>query len=712
MEIPVQNLKVNTNVLYHPRVSYDWIISPRTVNHFGWGYNQNNQTGPDLTNGLQWGEKLGLKGIPNGAFPTLRMESYNFNRDPGDGFNRFWHKTYVFTDTLSTVKGRHNLKIGGEYRRLSVVDQTTSSSGVFRFNRVETAFPSTALRATTGNSFASYLLGLVNRGDGLISEITAHSLYGYLAGFIQDDFKLRSNLTLNLGLRWDLFLPVTERNDYYSVMDPTLPNPGAGGRLGAMVFAGTGPNRAGRRRLTEGIDYRAFSPRLGLAWSLNRRTVLRTGYGISYIGTAPLSGTGNWSFSQGFQVFPSFQSQDQGLTPAFNWGDGFPQNFDRPPLISPAFGIGQLVHMWAPDHHKPAYRQDWNFGLQFQMAQDWLLDVNYVGAKGTHLQSGLFNANQVHPRYLALRELLVRPISDPAVAAAGFGLPYPGFRGSLAQALRPFPQYTDVGTFGVPGFSIDSAPLGHSTYHAMQAKVEKQYTKGLFLLASYTWAKSLTDSNSNWGGFFSSGARDRYNRGLEKGLSLFDVPHRVTTALNYELPVGAGRKLAGGARGPIRKLLEGWQVNAILTYQSGFPLLAVAQNTLPLFNTRNVPDVVPGVPQARSTSNFDPAKDRLLNIGAFRNPAPFTFGNAPSVLNARDFPKFSEDFGVVKRTYITEKANVEFRFEMFNAFNRVVFGFGRFGGGATNVSTPVNFGRVSSQENAARQGQFALRINF
>lgn len=279
MEIPVQNLKVNTNVLYHPRVSYDWIISPRTVNHFGWGYNQNNQTGPDLTNGLQWGEKLGLKGIPNGAFPTLRMESYNFNRDPGDGFNRFWHKTYVFTDTLSTVKGRHNLKIGGEYRRLSVVDQTTSSSGVFRFNRVETAFPSTALRATTGNSFASYLLGLVNRGDGLISEITAHSLYGYLAGFIQDDFKLRSNLTLNLGLRWDLFLPVTERNDYYSVMDPTLPNPGAGGRLGAMVFAGTGPNRAGRRRLTEGIDYRAFSPRLGLAWSLNRRTVLRTGYG-------------------------------------------------------------------------------------------------------------------------------------------------------------------------------------------------------------------------------------------------------------------------------------------------------------------------------------------------------------------------------------------------------------------------------------------------
>ena len=171
-----------------------------------------------------------------------------------------------------------------------------------------------------------------------------------------------------------------------------------------------------------------------------------------------------------------------------------------------------------------------------------LLDVNYVGAKGTRLQSGLFNANQVHPRHLALGEdLLLKPIDDPAVVAAGFSRPYPGFSGSLAQALRPFPQYTNVGTYGVPGFSLDMAPVGHSTYNALQIKMEKRYSRGLFLLGSYTWAKNLTNASSGWGGFFSTGARDRYNWGLEKALSPFDASNRAVMAFNYELPFGPGK---------------------------------------------------------------------------------------------------------------------------------------------------------------------------
>ena len=706
---PFQNIKANTNWIYHPRINYTWIISPRTVNHFAWGFNRNDQTGEDLTNAMQWGEQLGLQGIPDGAFPTLRMDFYNFNRDPGDGANKFWHKTNVFTNTLSTVMGRHNLKIGGEYRWLHVTDQTTSSSGVYRFSRNETAAP--ARRATTGDSFASYLLGLVDKGDGLISESTVEPIYQYGALFVQDDFKIRSNLTLNLGLRWDVYVPIIERNNFYSVMDPNRPNPGAGGIPGAAVFAGVD---GAPRRLTEGIDYKAFAPRLGLAWSLNPKTVVRTGYGISYTATAPLAGTGNWSFAQGFQVFPSFQSQDQGLTPAFDWDDGFPQDFDPPPFISPTYGLGGLIHMWAPGHHRPSYRQDWNFGIQYQIVANLLLDVNYVGAKGTRLQSGLFNANQVHPRHLALGEdLLLKPIGDPAVVAAGISPPYPGFRGSLAQALRPFPQYTNVGTYGVPGFSLDMAPVGHSTYNALQIKLEKRYSRGLFLLSSYTWAKNLTNASSGWGGFFSTAARDRYNWGLEKALSPFDVSNRAVIAFNYELPFGPGKALGGRTRGVLGKFLKGWQINGILTYQSGYPLMAVAQNTLPLFNARNVPDVVSGASQARSTDNFDPGRgDRLLNIDAFRDPAPLTFGNAPSMLNVRDFPKFKEDFGIVKRTYIGETANIEFRFEMFNAFNRTTLGFGRFGGGATNVSNPASFGKVSRQENSPRQGQVVLRINF
>ena len=705
---PMQNIKQNTNWIYHPRINYTWIISARTFNHFSWGYNRNDQTGEDLTNAMQWGQQLGLSGIPDGAFPTLRMDFYNFNRDPGDGANKFWHKTNVFSDTVSTVKGRHNLKFGGEYRWLHVTDQTTSSSGVYRFSRNETADPSR--RATTGSSFASYLLGLVDKGDGLISEITAEPIYQYGALFVQDDFKLRSNLTLNLGLRWDVYIPIIEQNNFYSVMDPLKPNPGAGGIPGAMVFAGVD---GAPRRLTEGTDKKAFAPRLGLAWSVTPKTVVRTGYGISYTATAPLSGTGNWSFAQGFQVFPSFQSQDQGLTPAFNWDDGFPQDFSPPPNTEATFGINGLVHQWAPNHHKPSYRQNWNFGIQYQIVPNMLLDVNYVGAKGTRLQSGLFNANQLHPRHLPLGDLLLKRITDPAVVAAGFSPPYQGFSGSLAQALRPFPQYTNVGTYGVPGFSLDMAPVGHSTYNALQVKLEKRYSKGLFLLSSFTWAKNLTDASSGWGGFWSPAARDRYNRGLEKALSVMDVAGRAIFAFNYELPFGPGKAFGGSVGGAMGKFLEGWQINGIMTYQSGFPLMSAAANTLPLFNSRNVPDVVPGAIQARSTNNFDPGRDdRLLLVDAFSDPEPLTFGDAPSVLNVRDFPKFKEDFGIVKRTYIGETVNIEFRFEWFNAFNRTTLGFGRFGGGSTNISNPATFGKVNRQENSPRQGQVVLRVNF
>ena len=161
------------------------------------------------------------------------------------------------------------------------------------------------------------------------------------------------------------------------------------------------------------------------------------------------------------------------------------------------------------------------------------------------------------------------------------------------------------------------------------------------------------------------------------------------------------------------KFLEGWQINGIMTYQSGFPLMSAAANTLPLFNSRNVPDVVPGAIQARSTNNFDPGRDdRLLLVDAFSDPEPLTFGDAPSVLNVRDFPKFKEDFGIVKRTYIGETVNIEFRFEWFNAFNRTTLGFGRFGGGSTNISNPATFGKVNRQENSPRQGQVVLRVNF
>lgn len=681
------------------RFSYDWVISPTLLNHFAAGFTRQKQLLVADEQGQGWGEKLGLRGVNNGPFPVVFIAPFTEWGNNQDLLSTI-SATWAFADSLSWVKGKHNLKFGVDFRKYQNNFRQGERSGSFSFSRNETAFPSAALRATTGNAFASFLLGAVDSGSLLINEVTRGMRFPYFATYVQDDIKLTRTFTLNLGLRWDLFVPITEVNNNYSVMDPTVPNPAAGGRLGALIFAGDGPGRTGRSRLTDGIAYKNFGPRVGFAWTVFPRMVVRGGYGISYYQTGALGGGNAKPPSFGFTANPTFFSQDQGNTPGFNWDNGFPQNYDRPPTINPGFGIGSGTSMWNSSAILPSYTQSFNLTTQYQITPTLMFDVGWVGAKSTRLSTGVFNVNQVDPRYLSYGNLLTQPINDPAVIAAGFTRPYPGFNGSLAQALRPFPQYAGVDT-------IRSENVGNSTYHSLQAKVEKQYANGLFLLASYTWAKTLTDSSSALSGFFSTSARDSYNRRLEKSLSVFDIPHRAVLAMNYELPIGPGKKFAnvGGVTG---KIIGGWQINTILNYQSGEPIGVGVNNTLPLFNSRNLPNMVNGVDPNLPHNNFDPAKDLWLNINAFSAPAPFTYGNAASVLpNSRNAINLNEDIGITKRTYFAERFNVEFRFEMFNAFNRT-----RFSGPATNISDPFNFGKVTAQANSPRTAQFALKFVY
>jgi hypothetical protein len=354
--------------------------------------------------------------------------------------------------------------------------------------------------------------------------------------------------------------------------------------------------------------------------------------------------------------------------------------------------------MWWDNANKPMYKQDFNFTVERQLAANLSLDVAYVGAKSTRLNTGAVNPDQLNPIYLSLGGLLQNDINSPAVAAAGFRAPYPGFTGSLAQALRPFPQYTGVGT-------EQSANIGNATYHSLQTKLEKRFSQGLWLLTSYTWSKTITDSNSTLGSFFSPGARDNYNRAIEKGLAVFDVPHRLVVGFNYELPIGPGKPLL--SKGVASKILGGWQVNGILTYQAGVPIQISANNTLPIFNGGNTPNSIPGQKVSSSCSGFDPNAARLLNAGAFSVPGTNQFGNSAQVLpNTRNCPVYNEDFGLMKKFYIRESIYFEFRFEMFNAFNRVVFG-----SPASNINNS-NFGQVTSQANTPRNGQAALKFYF
>jgi hypothetical protein len=690
------------------RLTHDFIVSPNLLNHFSAGFTREGQFWRTLSADQDWPNKLGLRGVetgPGNAFPLVTFTSGGYHTFGGGGIASFTdanqksvgsqvNNVWQAADTVSWIRGNHSFKFGMDARW----NQTNGadfflSQGRFQFNSLETALPG---RAGTGDAFSSFLLGAVDIGRLNILAVVPGNRYRYLAGFVQDDWRVTRDLTLNLGLRYDIFFPRSERFDNMSGFDPSLANPGASGRLGAIAFLGDGPGRTGRGSFAD-TEYKNFGPRFGFAYNLMDQTVLRGGYGIFYApGNATAGLRSSQTFGYGFNVAHVVQTPNTGVTPAFNWDQGVPQTFVPPPSIRPDVANGSEVHYIGAGDGRPPYFQDWSFGIQREFPASMLVEVAYVGNKGTRLGNGLVNLNEVDPQYLRLGSLLTQAADSPAAQAAGIALPYPGFRGTVQQALRPYPQFL--------GIINRSNPNGNSTYHSLQTKLEKRLSSGLSFLAAYTWSKSLSDSDIQAGG--GPGGQTTYNRALEKAISTNDVPHSLAISYLYELPFGPGRRFLN-QRGAIGKIAGGWTFTGIHRYQTGKPIVLTANNTLPLFNAALRPNVVAGVERQLSTGGFDPAIDRRINPAAFTVPQPFTFGTAArSYTDLRAFPFYDESWGLIKRTPITERVQLTFRAEFFNIFNRTVFG-----APAGNISA-ANFGRVSSQFNTPRQGQLALRLEF
>ncbi|HWQ53601.1 MAG TPA: TonB-dependent receptor [Bryobacteraceae bacterium] len=695
------------------RLTHDYIVSPSVLNHFTLGFTREGQFWATLSADQGWPDKLGLKGVLTGkgdSFPIVTFNNgYNTlggseittltdanNKSVGSQVNNTWQ----LSDSVSWIRGNHTFKFGGEARWL----QTNGadfflSQGRFNFNSLETALPTAAGRTTTGDAFASFLLGAVDTSAMNVLAVVPGNRYRYLAGYVQDDWKITRTLTLNVGMRYDLFFPRKERFDNMSGFDPNLANPAAGNRAGAIAFLGEGAGRTGAASFAN-TYYRNFGPRFGFAWSMNERTVVRGGYGIYYApgnATAGLRSSQNFGF--GFNASPTPSTTDGGVTPAFNWDSGFPQNFVRPPMISPTVANDQAVNYIGPDDGRPPYFQNWNVGVQRELPARVMVEANYVGNKGTRLGTNLININELDPKYLSLGSLLSRPVTSPEAQAAGIAVPYAGFNKSVGQALRPYPQYLAI--------NQRSNPNGNSTYHSLQVKGEKRMSMGLSWLAAYTWSKSLSDGNIQAGG--GPSGQTYYNRALEKSISTDDVPHAVAISFLYELPFGPGKKFFNRG-GVIGKLAGGWTFTGIHQYSAGKPMVLSANNTLPV-PSGGVgglrPNVISGVERRADFSKFDPATDRLINPAAFALPAAFSFGTAArAYTDLRAFSFLNESWGVVKRTGITERVSMTFRAEFFNVFNRVVFA-----APAANISA-ANFGRVSAQANNPRQGQVALKLEF
>lgn len=676
-------------------MSDDHILRPNLLNRFQAGYTRfNNPTSSS--------QDIGLR-VPNafaGGFPAVRFSAQGFSDIAHTDFRHEFDNNYNFQDAVAWTTGSHNFKFGGrtDFFQQNQRPLTGNFAGTYTFSPFATSQPGVN---ATGNSYASFLLGAVNNAS--LSYGVPYGIRSrYYGLYAQDDWKITRKLTINYGVRWEAQTPWFEVAGRVSQLDPTVPNPAAGGRPGALVFAGDGPGRRGGRGFQK-TYLGAIGPRLGFAYQLTRSTVIRAGGGIFY---APITGS-NLNF-QGFQSSIAVSSVDAGLTPAFNIDQGWPADLIQvPPFINPTLANRQNTSSSETCRGcsgKPPRTSQWQLNIQ-QTFWETLFEASYVGTAGHGiLNNVLVRPNQLPTEYLRLGSLLTRPIGDPAVAAAQFSAPYPGFTGSLAQALRPFPQYQDI--------TMLSTPTGNSTYHALLAKVEKRYSSGLQFLAAYTLSKTLTDIAFNSGGALTP-PQDQYNRRAEKSLANIDRPQRLVLSYLYELPWGQGKPFLN--RGVLAKVFGGFAVSGIHTYQSGSPLRITIPNNLPIFGGHLRPNRVEGVPIAigPGRADFQPFNgltgqqgDRYLNRAAFAIPAPFTLGTLPVFLSNVRGPGFmGEDLSLTKRQRIREAISIEFRADFFNAFNRR-----NLNDPVTELTSP-NFGLITGQSQP-RVIQLGFRLDF
>jgi len=693
------------------RMTYDWTLSPRMLNHFSIGGNQfyKVSASANATNG--WKDKLCMKNVPDCDINFAAATFTEFNSWGATSFNGTEQPLWSMKEDLSYIRGAHTLKIGSAFQsqRANGYGQQ-DISGRAGFSFLGTSVPA-ATSFTSGSSFASFLLGEAQTGRTETNRYVAQ-LYQYYGFYAQDDWRLSRRLTLNIGLRYEFTRPPVENDgDKYADFTPDKPNPAVNNYPGALRFAGFGEGRENRRSLVPGW-YGGWGPRIGLAYSLDSKTVLRSAFGRSFSKVSVVTGSGHF---YGFIGQYNFASGDQGVTPAFKLDNGLPP-YPLPPNLDPAFQNNLNVDYWQlQDAVRAPENLYWTFSVQRQISSSTVLEAAYNASVGTHLQTGLVNINQVPtPIFDSLvgrfgAQQAVNILNSPAGGAlaqqAGIGLPYANFTNpsvqrttrNVAQSLRPYPQYLTINT-GAQG----GDKSGHSSYHALVLKLERRYSSGLTFQWNYTLSKLLTDSDSYDG---SSTSQDQYNRRGDKSIGRFDQTHALKLSTIYELPFGKGKRWMTGA-GVSNVVLGGWRIGGIMTYFSGFPIQLSRNNPLPLFNggTRPAITAYDNWRAPLKGDHFDPAVDRFLDRAAFP-VQPVGFGNSTKYNpKVREYPILNENISVAKSFPIGESRRVDFRWEAFNLLNRV-----RFGTGATNLNSNT-FGVVTNQANDARQMQVALKL--
>jgi hypothetical protein len=698
---------------HHAHQQLDWIIKPNLLSHSTVAWDRWFLGGNHRSAGAGGPARLWQgTGNPTGGLvtqdagpPTMRFNGGSVPYTPIglEGWPRFGYEKndrWQFSNDITWVKGRHTLKSGFEFRHHSFPSRgwgQGAAAGNFNFDRRSTAGYDAAgnnLQAT-GDPFASFLLGQVfDSNQNIYVEPTFRETYTAL--WVNDEFKMSDKLTLTLGMRSDYQAARTEVNDQYSTFDPNTPNPGAGGYPGAVIFAGDGEGRTGRRKF-EDVPKDAWGPRLGFAYRASDKNVFRGGYGIYYAHVS-FSQFGGQP-TQGFASNPFAPNNTNGAAPAFYLDAGFPQDrIQFPPFIDPRINLGGNVVAVDPDDLRLPRFQNWSVTYQRKLTDNMMLDLSYIGNRGTrlnhHFETMGVDANMNSADVLGLGAgLLQSDINSQAARDAGILPPYAGFQGNVAQALRKWPQYQQIQWRGVP--------TGKSQYHAFEAVLERRFSQGLQARVGYTY------SNLHNNGAETGQGDDGRNGGIQNPsdplpwqLSDDDTPHVLLVGFTWEVP--------GPKSGTSAWFLGGWNVAGILRYESGRPLTITMNNDLGglLFNTQKRPNKT-GSGGVVSNGDFDPFTDVYLDQSAWSDPGPLQFGNAPERDgDVRGPGNYSEDINIFKVFPVVDQQKLRFEMQIGNLFNRI-----NYCAPNTNWSSG-QFGQVFTQCNFPRSIQFGFRYDF
>jgi hypothetical protein len=688
------------------RASWD-AVGSRLVNHLSIGANTFNKNAfsPNvdqnwsprvcIPNAVDCDQNMGI--ISFSEFSTWGASSYNGTEQP----------RLTIKNDLTFLAGAHTLKGGFLFDRQQANGFGQQDyGGRAGFDFKQTGLPGVT-QFTSGSSFASFLLGYADSGR---TETIRYlqQIYPYYGFYAQDDWRVNGKLVVNYGVRYEYTRPPRAGGDQYSDFSPTEPNPAANGYPGALIFAGDGAGRTGTSSLIPGY-YGAWAPRASFAYSPGAGTVVRGGVGRSFGRVTVVQSSSHFA---GFIGQYPFANSDSGITPTFLLDQGLPA-YPLPPRIDPSFSNNTNVDYWNGNAAmQPATYDTWTISAEREVLPGMIVELSYNGSRGTNLQANLLNPNQVP--LSVVNDLIARFGVSQAVAllnsqvtsaqaiAAGITPPYPNFTNpnvqtnrSVAQALRPFPQYQTINLTASGGDKT-----GRSMYHAGILKVSQRLNKGLTFQGSYVFSKLMTDADSFAG---STGAMDAAQPELEYAVGSLDQTHIIKLSTVYELPFGEDRRWL--TSGIASKILGGWRIAAVQNYASGTPISVTANAPLPIFNGTNRPNVTGEDWRAPIAGDeFDPLVDRFLNRAAFATPVG-TLGNAPRRNgDVRRFWSLSENISLSKTVSMSSRIRLDVRAEVFNLFNRIWWGAPE-----ANFSS-ANFGMITTQSNSPRQMQFGVKL--